>query len=252
MSAAADPGPIIQVYEIQDAQQAQLCIDLGIEHIGGVLLDADHAFEPTVRAAIKAVQGAGLKYSLIPLFSDLDLICRAVEFHQPNIVHYCEAVADEGGLSSNARALAAVQGAVRHRFPHIAQMRAVPVACPGQSHRLDSLAVARLFEEVSDYFITDTWLMDRGEHAQPVSGFVGITGQVGDWKLVRRLVASTRVPVIVAGGLDASNASAALKATGAAGIDSCTRTNEMDSNGQPVRFRKCPRRLGDFVRACRG
>lgn len=249
MSASA--APFIQVYEIQDAAQARMCIDLGVEHIGGVLLDRDHAFDQAIREAIRVVQQAGRRYTLIPLFSELELICSALEFHQPDIVHYCEAVADEGGLRDNARALSAVQGAVRQRFPNIAQMRAVPVAPAGQSHRLDSLAVARLFEEVSDYFITDTWLMDRGEHEQPVSGFVGITGQTCDWDVVRRLVESTKVPVVVAGGLDASNAAAAIKATGAAGIDSCTRTNEVGSDGKQIRFRKCPQRLGEFVRACR-
>ena len=86
---------------------------------------------------------------------------------------------------------------------------------------------------------------------QPVSGFVGITGNTCDWDMARRLVQDSRIPVILAGGISAENVSDGMTATRPAGIDSCTLTNACDGHGRPIRFRKDPGKVKHLVDAVR-
>ena len=74
--------------------------------------------------------------------------------------------------------------------------------------------------------------------AQPVSGFVGITGRTCDWEVAAKLVAASSIPVILAGGISPENVAEALQRVRPAGIDSCTGTNARDGNGEPIRFKK--------------
>lgn len=50
-------------------------------------------------------------------------------------------------------------------------------------------------------------------------GRTGGTGQQADWRVAAQLVAQCPVPVILAGGISPANATKALAATGAAGLD---------------------------------
>ena len=90
-----------------------------------------------------------------------------------------------------------------------------------------------LLGEKTDTFLTDTWL-----GKEPVEGFVGITGRTNNWDTARRLVESTSIPVIVAGGLSPENVCDAIIATEPQGVDSCTGTNQKDKNGETIRFKK--------------
>ena len=67
--------------------------------------------------------------------------------------------------------------------------------------------------------------MHTGSNDQPVEGFVGITGKTCDWIAARRLVESSRIPVILAGGLSPENVYEGILAIRPAGVDSCTLTN---------------------------
>ena len=108
-----------------------------------------------------------------------------------------------------------------------------------------------MFAPVSDYFLTDTMILSSSAAAsadqQPVKGFVGITGRTCDWRVARALVASSPIPVILAGGLSPENVHEAILATRPAGVDSCTGTNATDAAGIPVRFRKDMARVRQFV-----
>lgn len=55
-----------------------------------------------------------------------------------------------------------------------------------------------------------------------VSGVMGGTGQTFDWSVARALVESSHNPIILAGGIDAENAAAAIAAVHPFGIDLCS------------------------------
>lgn len=70
----------------------------------------------------------------------------------------------------------------------------------------------------------DTLLLDSGH---PDRRELGGTGRVHDWSLSRRVVESCRIPVFLAGGLNAANVASAMEAVRPFGIDLCSgvRTN---------------------------
>ena len=114
---------------------------------------------------------------------------------------------------------------------------------------MPSLELGRRLEDASDWFLTDTLLVE-GE-AQPVAGHVGITGKVCDWEVARDLVLQSSIPVILAGGLSPENVGEGFGFTLPSGADTCTATNLLDASGKPIRFRKDPEKVRRFVEACR-
>ena len=150
--------------------------------------------------------------------------------------------------SAVAAAILLQQG-VRERFPEVEIMRTIPIAPPCLGPHVPTLELGRLFQESSDWFLTDTLLV--GGEAQPVAGHVGITGKVCDWEVARNLVIQSTIPVILAGGLSPGNVAEGLRFTKPAGADTCTATNLLDGEGNPIRFRKDPEKVRRFVEACR-
>lgn len=238
---------IVQIYEIQTPDQARIVIKLEVDHVGSVLLSKDKWQDATIKKTIKMVQATGRKSSLIPLFGDIDLITRALNYYRPDIVHFCEALPalnDQEGLKK----LLKCQEAIAQRFKDIEIMRSIPIGQAGFGDLVPSLQLAKLLEPSSDWFLTDTLLPpNKGPIAdeQPVCGYVGITGATCDWKIARELVVQSNIPVIVAGGLGPDNVTDAISQTHPMGVDSCTQTNAVDRNGNPIRFKKDP----DKVRA---
>lgn len=88
-------------------------------------------------------------------------------------------------------------------------------------------------QDVSDYFITDTY--------DPDTGATGATGKTHDWAISRELVELSAKPVILAGGLNAGNVREAILTVGPAGVDAHTGV-EAD-NG-----RKDPDQVREFIR----
>ncbi len=245
---------IVQIYEIQTKSEAEKMLDLGVDHMGSVLLSEADWKVPEIRDTISFVTHAGAVSSLIPLFCRQDTVFRALEYYRPHIVHFCDSLADEKRIFEKCSAFVCLQEEVKKRFPDMRIMRSIPVARPGMGHRIPSLELAKMFESVSDLFLTDTLILpagDSGAAEQPVSGFVGITGKICDWEIAAELVRSIRIPLILAGGLGPENVSEGIIRTSPAGVDSCTGTNATDEKGRPIRFRKDPEKVRRFVEAVR-
>ena len=116
------------------------------------------------------------------------------------------------------------------------------------------LELSRKFEPYSDFFLTDTMLVDQSGMAddrQPVQGFVGITGQTCNWNAAANLKTASRIPVILAGGVSPANVYDGILRVRPAGVDSCTLSNAVDENGHPIRFKKDPHRVKRLVDAVR-
>jgi phosphoribosylanthranilate isomerase len=241
---------IVQIYEIQEPQEAALIAECGVDHIGGVILSTDEWKIPALKESVRVIREVGRKSSIIPLFSDPEAVHRVIDWYQPDIIHFCDSLNHSTAIDEEAvRAAVALQRGVRERFPDVAIMRTIPIAPPGLGAHVPTLELGSMLADTSDWFLTDTLLV-QGEE-QPVAGHVGITGKVCDWDVARVLVKQSPIPVILAGGLSPENVAEGLRFTSPAGADTCTATNLLDSDGKPIRFRKDPERVRRFVAACR-
>ena len=241
---------IIQIYEVQTTSEAEKLIALGVDNIGSVIVSQEDWKLPAVRETIKMCMGTGIKNSLIPLFNDLNAILRVLDYYKPDIVHFCEVLTLQNGARSTCEDLIVLQENIKKKFPEIKIMRSIPISQPGMANLETTIELARLFEPVSDYFLTDTLLEKESGISldqQPGEGFVGVTGQTCDWNIAGKLVESSSIPVILAGGLAPDNVYDAIVRILPEGVDSCTKTNAVDSKGDSVRFKKDFDKVKRFV-----
>ena len=238
---------IVQLYEIQEPLEAERLIELGVDHIGSVILSPENWKIPAVKDVVRLARGSPAKSTLILLMTKEDDILRALDFYQPDFVHFCELIPlahdDRKRREAVCAEMIRIQLLVQKEFPPLRIIRSIPIPEPGLT---DSTPIRDAIMEIvgilgrsSDYFMTDTL---RGyvnqSAAQPVAGYVGITGVACDWDLAAALVGASRIPVIMAGGISPENVCDAIGRVKPAGIDSCMQTNARDSRGKPIRFRK--------------
>jgi phosphoribosylanthranilate isomerase len=245
---------LVQIYEIQTPDEAELMIELGVDHVGSVLLDQGNLKIGALRETMDMVATSPARSSLIPLFNDVPRVLEALDYYRPDIVHFCENLQNGVHHDSLVHRLVDLQWQIKQHFPDTRIMRSIPIprkADPASRHWLD---LARRFEPCSDFFLTDTLLGSEtlpSDQDQPVEGFVGITGQTCDWQIAGQLVEYSGIPVILAGGISPDNVGAGIEQVHPAGVDSCTLTNAVDDNGRPIRFQKDPARVKAFVTAVR-
>jgi phosphoribosylanthranilate isomerase len=228
---------IVQIYEIQTPEEAERCVELGVDHVGSVLPSEEGWQKPELKETIRVSEGTRAKNSVITLFQNLDTLCRVLDYYRPHFIHFCESLVDSNGLEINLDQFISLQSRIKERYPEVGVIRSLPLPRRGVAPNFPFLHMAEELEPVSDIFLTDTWL---GE--EPVDGFIGITGRTCDWKMARELVLQSKIPVMLAGGLSPENVYEAMMEASPAGADSCTQTNKLDKNGNPVRFKK------DFVK----
>jgi len=237
---------IVQVYEIQTPQEAESCIELGVDHVGSVLPSREEWRSTELREVTRLSENAGTRSSLIPLFHDPDTVYRALDYYRPHHVHLCDNLPDHKDLEEALDRFIHSQSNLKDRFPEISIIRSIPVAQEGVSSHSSVLRTAQALEPFSDIFLTDTWL---GEVVE--TGFIGITGKVSDWEMTRELVLQSKIPIILAGGLSPENVYGAVMKVHPAGVDSCTLTNRADPEGKPIRFKKDFVKVAKFVREVR-
>ena len=246
------PDPlVVQIYEIQSQAEAELMIELGVDHMGSVILSKESWRDFDLRDTLNMRKNTPVKSSLIPLFTHADMIYRTADFYEPDIMHFCE-ILDGSTLNSPIfKTLMEIQEGFKQRFPEIKIMRSISIGTGNLAFRVPTLALAERFEPVSDYFLTDTLLVNPKEGettlAQPENGFVGITGKLCDWNTAEKMVNQCKIPVILAGGISPDNVYDGILKTKPAGVDSCTHTNLLDERGHPVRFRKDPEKIRKFI-----
>lgn len=247
---------LVQIYEVQTPREAEALVCEGVDHIGSVVLSAVHWKDADLKDTVRQTQALGARNSIIPLFSDVDTICRVIEYYRPDMIHFCEAL--ETGDPSRKPVFSLLKGQqkIKELFPETEIMRSIPIALPGLATLERTLGLAKLFEPWSDWFLTDTLLMhsEAGtsvDRIQPVAGHVGITGVPCDWQVAASLVSHSGIPVILAGGISPENVYEGIMKTKPAGIDSCTKTNALDSSGKPIRFRKDMNKIRRLLEAVR-
>ena len=245
---------IAQIYEIQTQREAEACIELGVDHVGSVLVSKTDWRQPALRDIMRATAGSAAKNTLIPLFNESEFLYNALDYYKPHFIHFCESLVHADRTLMDTDRFVAIQLGIRERFPEIGIIRSIPIPPNDLSRDFPTLKIAASLEPVSDFFLTDTMLINQKgseEGNQPVEGFVGITGQTCNWDTAAALVASSRIPVILAGGISPANVSDGILRVRPAGVDSCTLTNALDENGRPIRFRKDAVKVKQLVDAVR-
>jgi phosphoribosylanthranilate isomerase len=204
---------LVQIYEVRTAPEAAALTQIGVDHIG--VLVGDGAFPreiPPVRArGIFAALPEGAKRVALSLSADPAEIARVIKQTNPHIIHIGAAI--ELFSVADMRALKAA-------FPDIQIMRSIPIVDEA------SIDCARNSQAVADFLLLDSH--DPGDQQ------IGARGRVHDWRISRRIVDKVGVPVILAGGLDPDNVTAAIAAVRPAGVDSKTKTDRSDGNGKDL------------------
>mgnify|MGYP001025468495 FL=1 len=231
-----------QIYEIQTPEEAERCIALGVDRIGSVLLSAAEWKQPEIRDVIRLTDGSETRNNLIPLFTDWETLCRAMEYYRPHFVHFCDNLTDGQGLQADLSPFILLQEKFKKAFPEIAIVRSIPVPPAGLAPDFPCLDLVHVLEAVSDFLLIDTWL-----GREPVAGFVGITGMPADLERAKAVVLQSSIPVLLAGGLSPENVFDAVSEVLPAGADSCTQTNQVDASGKPIRFKKDFLKVEKFV-----
>ncbi|MBL7218379.1 MAG: hypothetical protein ISS62_11925 [Desulfobacteraceae bacterium] len=237
---------IIQIYEIQTPREAEKCIELGIDHIGSVVLSLDEWRVPILKETVRLSEGAEVKSSLIPLFHDIDMICRALDYYQPDYIHFCDSLTDQEGRAADLEKFIKLQTGLKETFPEVGIIRSIPIPKKGAAPDFPFLEIAEVLQASSDFFLTDTWL-----GKEPVEGYIGITGETADWEMVQSLVRQSKIPVILAGGLSPDNVYDSIMEVLPSGADSCTQTNMVVEEGDPIRFQKDFQKVEKFVKEAR-
>lgn len=218
---------IIQIYTMQSVEEAQAVIDLGVHHIGltpsALGLPGEISYEKA-REICERVGSRAVRVAL-SVDEDLDEIARMAHFVQPDILHLC-AVFDKVPAASVRKLRPLLPAGMRI-------MQAIPV---GSSREAVDHALA--YQEVADLLILDS--------VTPEIDGIGASGETHDWNISREIVQRTRIPVILAGGLDPENVAEAIRVVQPWGVDSLSHTNQKLPGGG---FRKDLARIKAFVEA---
>ena len=106
-----------------------------MDHIGSVLISGEKWKLPAIRKTVQVIQQAGSKSGLIPLIKDPVKIFYALDYYQPDFVHFCEALSpfpgDQATVVREYDALLSLQLDVKDRFPAIEIMRSLSVPRAG-------------------------------------------------------------------------------------------------------------------------
>ena len=86
-----DEKIIVQIYEVQNPQEAEELIQIGVDHIGSVIVSETDWKVSGVRDTMDLVSSSSAKSCLIPLFNSPDSVWRTLDYYQPDIVNFCEA-----------------------------------------------------------------------------------------------------------------------------------------------------------------
>jgi len=156
-------------------------------------------------------------------------ILSMVEEVQPKILHLC----GPENLST-PKLVNDMKTMLGNKVGNIKIMKAVSI----KGH--ESIDLALEYSKVADYLILDTQSTD-------VYG-IGASGSTHDWDISKKIVETSNIPVILAGGLSPKNVSEAIQHVKPWGVDSLTHTNKPLNNG---RFRKDVEKVKDFVSASR-
>ena len=231
---------ITQIYGCEKIKDAQIAAALGVDHICCGFGEIAHLPNQKNCAQAKeffdALPDSVVKVGLT-IATDVDEIIHDLSLFEPDVFH----------LSGDIRDISP-EGVQRIRdcYPNLKIMQAIPVysGVPVEEQWPEILELIRAYEATTDFFLIDT--------KDPDSTIgIGATGVTHDREIDRRIIESTSVKCIIAGGLDASNVAEAIRQTHPYGVDSCTRTTYPKFLQEITGRVKDPVKIYEFVEAAR-
>ncbi len=216
----------IQIYGIRTPEDACMVINAGAHHIGvsygRVKRTPGQVTFEQAQAIYDAVPPHAVRVGLT-VSTELEEIVDMVTTIRPDILH----------LSGDIDPFPPDQVALlRQRVPGLKIMQAIPM--------VDEKAIwyVKEYEPITDYYLLDTKATGTTD--------IGATGLAHDWYLDRKVIEATHLPCIIAGGLDASNVTEAIKIARPWGVNSFTHTNLDHSTGLGI---KDPVKVKQFISA---
>ncbi len=208
---------IVQIAGIQDADEANLLLDAGVDWLGFPLRLTYHQPDLTDAAA------AGIIASLAAP-------------HRGVLITYLDKAREIAALCKRL----GTNTVQLHNDVSVDTLSELRVALP-ELYIIKSLVVradngGRLRQSVTkltpfvDAFLTDTF--------DAATGASGATGKTHDWRVSRELVEISERPVILAGGLTAENVAEAIAVVRPAGVDAHTGVEGVDGRKAPEKVRR--------------
>ncbi|MDO4564900.1 MAG: phosphoribosylanthranilate isomerase [Clostridia bacterium] len=200
---------ITQIYSIQNIEEAQFCLDCGVDRIG-ITAGVGSAQVPaaiTLERGRKIFEHIGERAKKVALTvaEDAESIYPVISYLKPDIIHVC---------GNKFYATEDFAKNVKSRFPDVEILQAIGVTAEA------AIAQAEYYARFCDYLILDS--VKEG-----IDG-IGVAGVTHDWSISREIVTRlerTNCRVILAGGLGADNVADAIRAVRPFGVDSFTKTS---------------------------
>ena len=205
---------IIQIYGIRTTEDARMVVEQGAHHIGvsygKIKRTPGQLTCEQAKQIFEGVQPEAVKIGLT-VSEDIDEITENLKEVLPDVLH----------LSGDIEGISPLEvQELKNRFPGLKIMQAIPVLSGVPLEEQKIMQYIKEYEPVSDFFLIDT--------KAPMAGDIGATGLTHDREIDRVIVESTKVPCIIAGGLDADNVAEAIHVTHPYGVDSFSLTNYDD------------------------
>ena len=203
---------IVQIYGIRTVEDARMVIEKGGHHIG-VNYGDKVQYTPGQLSCAKAkeifegVQPEAVKVGLT-CSEDLEEITENLKKTLPDVLHLS---GDIEGLTPDE-----VQE-IKNRFPGLKIMQAIPVIAGVPIEEQKVMQYVRDYESTTDFFLIDTKVIS--------DTVIGATGKTHDIMIDKQIIESTKVPCIMAGGLDTENVANAIRTCHPYGVDSYSWTN---------------------------
>ncbi len=208
--------PRIKICCISSVAEARIAIHHGAAALGLVsaMPSGPGVIAEEIIAAIAATVPPGVATFLLTCKGDADSIIAQQRRCRVNTLQLCDSVAP--GCHAKLRA----------SLPGIALVQVIHVTGP-----------EAVTEAISVAPNVDALLLDSGNQKLAVKELGG-TGRTHDWRLSRKIVASVRIPVFLAGGLNPDNVAVAIREVQPYGLDVCSglRTNDQLDEDKVRRF----------------
>jgi len=176
---------LVKICGITDIETARAVASLGADMLG-FHVDLHHSRNPLTRDMVAKI------VSELPLTCSAVLVTSATD---PEKI--AQLVKDTGVTAVQLHGDMEEMGKLKSELPHIKLYKVVNV--------FDESAVdeAKSYEGIADALVLDSAIKETGQR--------GGTGKTHDWNISRKIVESTSLPVILAGGLNPDNVSEAVR-----------------------------------------
>ena len=185
----------IKVCGIQNLQEAQMCADLGVTHLGFLVGITHQAEDKITQEDAKNIisEISGVETVMVTHLLDYEKIAEIAKDINVTTIQIHDDL-DIDGIINLKKAL-----------PNVTLIKAVHV------ENIESIEKAKKYEELSElsYLLLDSRTKDR----------LGGTGKTHDWNISKAIVEKINKPVILAGGLNENNIKDAISTVNPAGID---------------------------------